>query len=82
MDLENVNSLVCLRVKWGERECFMIDSGMRQCCIMSLWLFNLYMDTVMKEVKMRMGRKGENGDYLVSCMQMIWFCVASRKKTS
>ena len=23
------------------------------------------------------GRKEESGDYLVSCMQMIWFCVPS-----
>ena len=30
---------------------------------MSHWLFNVYMDAVMKEVKMGMGRKGENGDY-------------------
>ena len=26
-----------------------IHSGVRQGCIMSLWLFNVYMDTVMKE---------------------------------
>ena len=26
---------------------------------MSPWLFNVYMDAVMKEVKMAMGRKGE-----------------------
>ena len=26
---------------------------------MSLWLFNLYMDAVMKDVKIVMGRKGE-----------------------
>ena len=28
---------------------FRINSGVRQGCIMSLWLFNVYMDTVMKE---------------------------------
>ena len=27
-------------------------------CIMSPWLFNVYMDGVMKEVKMGMGRRG------------------------
>ena len=26
-------------------------------------------------------RNGENGDYLVSCMQMTWFYVVSLKKT-
>ena len=65
-------------------DCFRINGGVRQVCIISLWLFNIYMDVLMKELKMEMGRRGvreESGDYLVSCMQMIWFCVASRRKT-
>ena len=40
-----------------ESEQFRIDSGVKQGCIMSLWLFNLYMDGVMKEVKMGIGRR-------------------------
>ena len=36
-----VNSLACVRVKGGESECFRIDSGVRQGCVMSLWLFNV-----------------------------------------
>ena len=52
-----VNSLPCVRVKGGGSECFRIDSGMRKRCIMSSWLFNLYMDAVMKEVKMGMGEE-------------------------
>ena len=48
-----VHSLACIRVKGCESECFRIDSCMRQGCIMSLWLFNVYMDAVMK-VKMGM----------------------------
>ena len=36
----HVNRLACVRVKDGERECFRIDSGVRQYCIMSLWLVN------------------------------------------
>ena len=44
--------------KGGESEWFRIDSGVRQECIVSLWLFNVYMDGVMKEVKVEMGRKG------------------------
>ena len=51
-----VNSLACARVKWGESECFRIDSGVKQKCIMSPWLINVYMDAVMTEVKMGMGR--------------------------
>ena len=30
-----VNSLACVRVKGGERECFNINSDVRQRCIMS-----------------------------------------------
>ena len=49
-----VNSLTCVRVKGGESECFRIDSGVRQGCIMCPWLFNVYMDGS-DEI-------GENGD--------------------
>ena len=47
-----VNSLVCIRVKGSEIKCFRIGSGVRQGGIMSTWLFNVYMDAVVKEVKM------------------------------
>ena len=30
----------------------------RQCCIMFLWLFNVYVDAAKKEVRMGMGRMG------------------------
>ena len=44
----------------GESERFRIDSGVRQACItiISPWLFNVYMDGVMKDVNVRMGRRG------------------------
>ena len=32
---------------------------------MSAWLFNVYMDAVMEEVKIGMGKRGESGYYLV-----------------
>ena len=48
-----VDSLACVRVKGGERECFRIASRVRQGCIMSPWLFNAYMDALMR---------GEDGD--------------------
>ena len=50
-----VDRLTCVGVKGSESECFRIDSGVRQGCIKSPWLFNVYMDPVMKEVKMKMG---------------------------
>ena len=52
-----VKNLACVRVKEDESECFRTDSGVRQGCIMSSWLFNVYMDAMMKKVKMGMGRK-------------------------
>ena len=53
-----VNSLAFVRVKGGKSECFRIDSAVKQVCIMSPWHFNVYMDTVMKKLKMGMGRRG------------------------
>ena len=52
-----VDSLGCVRVKRGVSEWFRIDCGVRQDGIMCLWLFNVYMGTVMKEVTIgiRMG---------------------------
>ena len=50
-----VDSSACVRVKKGESEWFRIDSGVRRGCIMSPWIFNVYMDGMMKEVKMGMG---------------------------
>ena len=54
-----INNLAWVTVKGGVSECFRIESGVRQGCIMSSWLFNVYMDVVMKEVKMEMGRMVE-----------------------
>ena len=47
-----IDSLACVRMKRDEKECFRIESS----CIMSHCLFNVYMDAVMKEVKMRIRR--------------------------
>ena len=55
-----INSLASVRVKRGESESFKINIGVRQVCTMFPCLFNMYMDEVMKEVKMGMGR-GESG---------------------
>ena len=52
-----INSLTCVRLKGGESEASG-SIGVRQGCIMSPWLFNVYMDAVMKEEKMGLGRKG------------------------
>ena len=54
----NIKGLGCVRVKGCESECFRIDSGVRQVCIISPWIFNVYTDAVMKELKMRTGEEG------------------------
>ena len=53
-----VKGLACVRVEGCENECFRIDSGVRQVCFMSPWLLNVYMEAIMKELKMGMGRRG------------------------
>ena len=45
-----VDSEACIRVNGEVSEWFKIESGVRQGCVMSPWLFNLYMDGVMKEM--------------------------------
>ena len=52
------DSLACLGVKRGMSERFRADSGVRQGCIMFPWLFNVYIDAKMKEVKIGVGRRG------------------------
>ena len=47
-------------------EWFPVNVGLRQGCVMSPWLFNVYMDGVVREVNVRMLGKGlkllsENG---------------------
>ena len=52
MELKVCN-LESVRVKGCESECFRIKNGVWEDCIMSLRLFNVNMDAVMKEVKIR-----------------------------
>ena len=44
-----IDSSVSVRVKGVENEWFRIDSGVREGCIMSHWLFIVYMDVMMKD---------------------------------
>ena len=41
------------RVKTGKKhsEWFKVDQGMRQGCSLSPWLFNVFLDTIMKEAR-------------------------------
>ena len=61
-----VGSSAPVRVGSDLSESFEVNVGFRQGCMMSPWLFNVYMDGVVREVKMRMldrglGMKEQNG---------------------
>ena len=51
-------SEACVRVCREESEWFEVKVGLRQGCVMSPWLFNVYMDGVMREVRENAGDVG------------------------
>ena len=53
-----VDSLACVRVGNDVSEWFPVNVGLRQGCVMSSWLFNVYMDGVVLDVNVRVLAKG------------------------
>ena len=53
-----VDSRACVRVGNEVSEWFPVKVGLRQGCVMSPWLFNIYMDGVVREVNVRVGGRG------------------------
>ena len=53
-----VDSRVYVRMGNDVSEWFQVNVVLRQGCVMSLWLFNVYMDVVGREVNVRVQRKG------------------------
>ena len=53
-----VDSSSCVRVGMDVSEWFSVNVGFRQGCVMSSWLFNVYMDGVVREVNARVLGKG------------------------
>ena len=53
-----VNSRSCVRVGSSVSEWFPVQVGLRQGCVMSPWLFNIYMDGVVREVNARVLGRG------------------------
>ena len=52
-----VDSRACVRVGNDVSEWFPVNEGLRQDCVMSPWLFNVYMDDVVREVNVtRLGK--------------------------
>ncbi len=43
-----VNSRACVRVENGVSDWFPVQIGLQQGCVMSPWLFNVYMDGVVR----------------------------------
>ena len=43
-------SEACVRVCRKESEWFGVEVSLRQGCVMSMWLFNLFMDGVKREI--------------------------------
>ncbi len=48
----------CVTISGETSEHFEIKVGLRQGCVMSPWLFNIYMDGVMRKVKGKVGEVG------------------------
>ena len=53
-----VDSRACVRVGNDLSEWFPVFVGLRQGCVMSPWLFKVYMDGVVREVNVRVLGKG------------------------
>ena len=52
-------SKACVRVGNDMSEWFQVKVGLRQGCVMSPWLFNLYFDGVVREVNERVLGRGK-----------------------
>ena len=48
-----IDSWACVRLGSDVSEWFPVNVGLRQVCVMSPWLFNVYMDGVVREVNAR-----------------------------
>ena len=53
-----IDSRVCVWVGNDVSECFPVNVGSRRGCLMSPWLFNVYMDGVVREANVRLLGKG------------------------
>ena len=53
-----VDSWACVRVGNDVSDFFPVNVGLRQGCVMSPWLFNVYMDGVVRDANVRVLGKG------------------------
>ena len=54
----HVDSRACVRVRNDVSDWFPVNVALRKGCVMSPWLFNVYMDGVVREVNVRVLGKG------------------------
>ena len=47
-----------MRVGNQKSDSFQVKEGLRQGCVMSPWLFNVFMDGVVREVNIKVGERG------------------------
>ncbi len=52
------DAFACVKITGETSEHFEIKVGLRQGCVMSPWLFNIYMDGVIREMKGKVGGVG------------------------
>ena len=62
----HVDSKACVRVGNDVSEWFPVNVGLRQPCVMSPWLFNVYMDS--------WNRRGVSESSRSESIEMVWAC--------
>ena len=67
-----VNSLAYVRAKGCKSERFRIDRVVRQVCIVYPWLFDVYTDAVMKELKNGDGEERSEISREGKIMEIAW----------
>ncbi len=50
----------CVKVDGEHNDSFTVRVGVRQACVMSTWLFDIFMDGCMREMKAKVGKRGED----------------------
>ena len=55
-----VDSMACVLVELDLSEWFLVNDGLRQGCVMSLWLFIVYVGDVVRKVNTMVLGKGWN----------------------
>ena len=54
-----VDSRMCVRMGINVSECFLVNVGLRKGCVMSPWLFNVYIDGVVRNANVSVLGKGQ-----------------------